>query len=576
MQTSISASDFTERQLLSAEILALVVCRLFPNVILMGGGTDSLGFHYDFVFEQSLAPNMLELIEVEMHRFAKEKKPVRSVSMMRENAQALFEHQAHFMLAERAGHTSSNILDLVEIDHFYGLCPPLSLTETSAMGSVKLLEKMELTQMVEGEKVVVTRLKGISQQSGRDLKHFLKNYESFLKKKDHRLLGPQLNLFSFSESMNFLGVIWHSKGLQLQRFLFSWLTTQLCEEVDPISTPLVALQHFLGPDSQAFNSFQVEGKEYRLRSSLLPQHLAFLRQYRPIKSELPKKIQECTLFFRHIPEALRWGLFSQSSALGEETTICCLKEQVVAELISSLHFIEQIITIFGFKGQWYLIASRQKMARMGQNQEAMHWLKQAIQAHPCLFPCSSEIEEKEGEKGVCLELRVQDVLGREWPLSRMSVSPSGEGISPVDEPGEKCVVFTRQIWESLDRLIALLIEQNEGNFPFWLAPEQVRVLAIGEASQEYARQINRCLRQAGLRTQLDLRQSKLGMRVHEAEKEHIPYLVLVGEQERVKQTISVRTYGKFNQSQSIDVATFLTRINQMSQCPRINREKEIA
>lgn len=564
MQTHFHAPHLIEQQYLSAEVLALIVCQLYPNVVLVGGGINSLGFYYDFIFAQPLTENMLELIEVNMYRFAKEEHPIRYISMMRENAQTLFEHHNHFLLAERVAEESLNIVDLVQIGEFYGICPPLSLTQTQEMGHARLLDSLKFSENIDGDEVVVTRLLGTSQESARDLKQFLKKYDLFLRKKDHRILGPKLNLFSFSEKMGALGVVWHPKGMQLRQILLSLLKKELLQQSEEISTPVAALQDFLGQNAQALEPFEFGGEEYRLRSSLLPQHLAFFEQFSFEREEFPKRISEMSSFYRYVAESQRWGLFCQSSYFGEQTTICCLREQVVAELISSLHFIEQIITIFDFEAQWFLVASRQKTTKGRLGRESVDWLKQAIETETRSFLFSPEIEEEEEAEGARLELRIRDVMGREWPVSRLGVVQPVERLHLVDQPSEKLVVLTRQVWESLDCLIALLIERYEGNLPFWLVPEQVRVMAIGEASRDYATEVTQRLQQAGLRVKLDLRQTKLSLRIHEAEKELIPYLVLVGEQERIKQTISVRAAEKFNQSQSTDIETFLTKIIQTS------------
>lgn len=561
-----TSPSLAEQQFLSAEVLALTVCHLFPTAILVGGGVNSLGFYYDFIFEQSLDKSMFELIEIHMHRFAKEEHPIRFINMMRENAQTLLEHHEHFLLAEKAAVQSSNIIDLIQIGDFYDLCPSLSLTTVRDIGHIKLLDSLEFTQQVDQEKVTITRLMGRSEKSARDLKGFLKTYDSFLKKRDHRSLGPKLNFFSFSTAMG-LGVIWHAKGVKLQHILLRWLKSQVAEAVDEISTPIIALQSFLGCDKQNLESFEFEGQDYQLRSSLLPQHLAFLRQVSLEREELPRRISEWSPFFCYVVESQRWGLLNQCNYRGIQETICCLREQVVTELISSLHFIEQIITMFGFEAQWYLIASRQKTPKARQEQEVVNWLKKAVQDQSRLFPYFSEIQEEEG-KGPHLELRVRDTIGREWPISGLGIVQSSEGISLVDYPEEKLIIITRQVWKSIDCLIALLIERYEGILPFWLLPEQVRIIAIGEANRNYAKQVCQRLQQAGLRVKLDLRQSKLGVRVHEAEKEKVPYILLIGEQERIKQTISIRAAGKFNQSQSIDIETLLTRLKAESLEPR--------
>lgn len=568
-----SHSELIPHRYLAAELLASVVWRLFPNVVLVGGGVNSLGFYYDFILENPLTENMLELIEVHLHRFIKEDHSIRSLSMMRENAQTLFEYHQHFFLAERAGKECSNILDLVQIEDFYGLCPPLSLTSTQDVGYVKLLESKELTKVIQNEEVHITRLVGTTQKSAKNLKSFVKNYELFLKKKDHRSIGPKLNLFSFCEQMGNLGVVWHHKGLQLRSLLQEWLNKQLPENRQHVATPIAVRQEFLASDVQLLKPFLYDEHDYCLRSSPLRQHLTCLQTFPLDFENLPWTITEHALVYRYYSESEWWGLLCTSAYLTDYTTICCSKEQVVSELISSLHFIEQIITIFGFKGQWHLIASRQKSPKDRREQEAIEWIRQAVESSSLSYSFFPELLEEERGEGPRLELRIQDVIGREWSASTLTLVPDAMGVrSDLGQRLEEqlsLVIMTRQIWGSLDRFIALLIEQYEGVFPFWLAPEQVRVIAIGEANRAYARQVSRTLQKKGLRVGLDVRQAKLGIRVHEAEKENVPYLVLLGEQERIKQKITVRAAGRFNQNESVDLEAFLNKLYQESLSPTL-------
>lgn len=559
---------------LAAELLAVIMLRLFPNVVLGGGGINSLGFFYDFILEQPLTEGLLELIEVELQRYIKEEHPIRFISMMRENAQNFFEHQEHFLLAQQAGEASFNIVELIQIEDFSDLCEVLPFNSTLEAGYIKIIEVKEFKKEIEGEEVVITRLIGVSQNSGRDLKKFVKNYDNFLKKRDHRLLGPQLNLFSFCPQMGSLGIIWHPNGMVLRRVLQDWLERSWPEPQRLISTPAAALLDFLSPESQALTPFIFEEYPYRLRVSPLRQHLEFLNTHSESLDDLPRQVTEYAAVYRHYSESQWWGLFCTCGYLMDFTTICCIREGVASKVISSLHFIEQIITIFGFEAQWSLVAARHKTLKSRQEQEAVKELKQAIQGSPRAYPFSLEVREEEGEETPRLELRIRDVLGREWPASTVHVALEAKvkGLS----------IVTRQVWGSLDRFIALLVERYEGNFPLWLAPEQVRVMAIGEANQAYAQQVYQTLRQKGLRVGLDLRQAKLSMRVHEAEKENVPYLVLLGEQERMKQKISVRRTERFNDNQTVDLETFLNKVHQESLSPnplmedKLKGESELA
>lgn len=565
MQASSHTSDLTLRWRLSAELVALIVWRLFPDVQLAGGGVNSLGFYYDFVFRQPLTKEMLELIDVELYRFVKEDHPIRYLSIMRENAQSLFTHHKHLKLAERAGQEECNILELLQVGDFYGICPVLALESTLEAGHIKLLDCYELAQDETQEDAPrSTRLIGTSQMHAKELKSFVKTYEAFLKKRDHRTLGPKLNLFSFSESMGALGVVWHPKGMRLRRILQEWLDKKTLDSA-MISTPLALREDFLSLSTQTIEPFHFEGRGYVLRPSFLPQHLTHLKSSLMDSEELPWKVTEAGNVFHFFPHSQWWGLFCTSTFHFDQTTVCCKREQVVSELISSLRFIEQIITIFGFKAHWILVVGRVKSPKNRQAQEAIEWLKQAFYESGCRLPLAPDwFEEVEGETPR-LELRISDAIGREWAASGVRiVTASSEVKAQYDlleaHARSSLVVFTRHIWGSLERFVGLLLEHYEGILPFWLAPEQVRLFAIGAADRGYAQEVGRRMEQKGLRVRLDLRQSKLGGRIHEAEIENVPYLVIVGEQERLKQKISVRAAGKAKDNQLVDLETFLKAI----------------
>lgn len=536
---------------LVAELLACAVWRLFPNVQLIGGGANSLGFFYDFFFEQPIAEEMLEVIEAELHRLIREGNLIHFRSMMRENARNFLKHHHQLLLADQLISEGSNIVELIEIGNFYDLSPSFSFSSTLEGGAVKLLDYLEI-----GERK--GRIVGICQPTPKELKSFLKTYGQFLKKKDHRLLGPALNLFDFSSSTGCLGLIWHPKGITLCDILREWIMSELPEGYRQISTPLVVREDFLSsavrsPSSaQVFEPFVFEGVNYRLRHSPIQQHLDYLNKF--FTEELPEYIVEFAPVYQHYPEFQREGLLCSCSYLTEAMTICCEKKQIIPQLISSLQFIERIITIFGFEAQWALVALRQKNSTSQREAQAIGWLKEALQEKKMAYPISSEISEEEGKEAPRLELRIRDALGRMWPMSTLNVHFFNE------KERASWVVLTRCVWSSLERFIALLLEHYEGNLPLWLMPEQVRIIAIGEKNQDYARQIRALFQQKQLRTGLDVSQGKLSEKIHNAEKERIPYLILIGEQERIKQKISVRSTRGAAQEQSLDLDVFLSRV----------------
>lgn len=540
-----------EQKWLAAQVLAFIIRRDLPNTTLVGGGIDTLGFYYDFLLEKPLGGDLLHWIELQMHQFVKEEHPVRSLSMMRENAGAFLEHHGHPLLAVGASEMTENVIALLQIDKEHTLCPPLSLTSVKDIGFFRLLEAKEIVKEIDGEEVSITRVFGISKKSAQEIKQFTKAYEKYLKKTDHRMLGPKLNLFSFSkEDGENPQVIWHPKGVALCQILQK-LLAEKGEELS-ISTPVL--------DSYG-----------ELRSSALRQHLLFFQEMiLPSGTvEFPWRTAESGLFHGAYEESKLWGLFCHGVFQGNETTICCYREQIFSEVNSSLQFIEQFFTILGFEGKWFLSISSPKKSQTKREREAVDWLVQTLQSQPRQYPFSPlcdgpVIHDEESETWTAsLVLHVQDALGREWPVADLSVvvNPWDNTIAVQNEKQEQeFTVLTRRVPRSMDRLIALLIERYEGCLPLWLCSEQARVVAVGEANHLYAKQVHRMLRGSGFRARLDLSLHKLGVRVRQAEIENVPYLIFVGEQERVKQKICVRAAKAAHHNQIMDIETFLLTV----------------
>ncbi len=561
--------DLILSRYLAAELLAYTVQYLFPSALLQGGGVNSLGFFYDFILDQPLTTSLVDRIEMELRTLIKEDQEVRSLSMMRENAYTFLMHQGQPLLAERAQKERQNVVTLIQVEDFYGLCPELPFTATQAAGHVKLLDYQETRVEWQEKGQVHVRLIGTTQKTAKDLKQFMKAYDLFLKKRDHRLLGPQLNLFSWPQEGDEFGLFWHAKGNDLKQIFKNWLKTQLPAE-EMISTPTVLPQKFLKGESLLLDTFAFEEQDYQLSPSPLRQHLKFLMHRDLSSQELPYRVSEYATVYRAYPEFQRWGLFCSCVDEIDYTTIVCLKEQLSKELISSLLFIEQIVRIFDFEASWYLIASKQKSVQGRKEQEALKCLKQVVEAQAHLPYHLSVIEEEES-LGPRLELRIQDSLGREWPASTLRVVqhlPREHVWLTSEKENSSYVLLARQIGGSLNRFLALVIERSEGVLPFWLAPEQIRLLVIGEANSAYAQEVGRRLQSKGLRVKLDRRQAKLGMRVHEAEKENVPYVVLIGEQERLKQKINVRVAGKLHQNHLVELEQFLEKLDRESASPQ--------
>jgi threonyl-tRNA synthetase len=548
---------------LAAELLAYTITQLFPNALCLNGKTNSVGFSYDFVFEQPVNQGVFEYIESQLRTLIKEEKKFRFLTMMRGNAENFFTHHQQDLLAYQVSLISENIVEIFQLDNFYSICPQLPFSQTNEAGYVKLLAFETFIQTVDQEELSVTRISGTSFDSPQTLKRFCKTYDHYLRKSDHRLLGPKLGLFEWVEEFGALeNIVWHPKGVKLCHQLKQWVKDQTQELEEEVRTPGIERQK--KPSFSEPLTFDFKKNSYYFVASPLENHLKLLKgqgfDYQP----LPIKLTEYFSFSRE-EGTEEHGLYSQGIYQGDWTTVYCSQKQVVKELTSSLQFIEQIIRILGFEAHWVLVASSQKGSK-GRQQEQLgiEFLKEAIQAVPVVFPLSFE-ESEEEKRGPRLEIRLVDQLGRAWPASFLEIAK----VYFARGKEQTGVVVAKSIWGSLDRWVALLVEQQEGIMPFWLAPEQVRLLVVGEVGLAYAKEISQSLMLNGIRVKLDQRSVKLDIKVHAAEREKIPYLVIVGEKEQHKQGVSVRTILQPNRTQWFELKVFLDKIYQESLSPVI-------
>lgn len=523
----------------ASEVLAYQVTRLIPSVRLLGGGCHPLGFFYDFIFQQPLNENVIELLERETKNTIKSETPVRFFSMMRENAAAFLEHQKQIYLAEKAAEDPSNIVDMIEIEGFYGLSPSFDFSTTADVGSIKILQEEHF--FIEGERGEerVTRLVGVVCSTPQDLKQFVKKFDKFKKRKDHRFLGPQLALYSFVSLSDFVQVSWQPKGVLLRRLLVDGIKQQWQKKGEEVQTPL------LSPLAALRTSFDFF-------------HQNILQELVSKEGQISPVIFEEGMVSREISQEERWGLLSSDVFTALQYSLSVPQEQLSTSLISLLHFIEQIITIFFFKGNWCILEPQQNKKGSFLHTSLMPLIRETVKKTCVSFPVTEKKLESE-EKKIILEMRVEDELGREWILASIEVIPA------VSER-KGCTIFCRPV-ESLDRLIALLLEKTEGDLPLWLCPEQVRVLSIGEKNVQEVECVVEKLRKLGFRVTTNHSIQNLDARILEAEKEKVPYIVLIGDQERKNGEISVRSTTKSQENSRMHVEALIKKLMNESRSP---------
>lgn len=487
----------------AATLLAAAVLDIFPDVLLVGGGDSDIGFYYDFIFTQTPLETASELIELKMRSLAKEGLEIRSFSMMRENAEQFFLHHGQPVLASHALEDDTNVISLVQVGSCYDLSAPPHAATTEELKAFKLLEREHYHENNNS----IIRFIGTVFPDNQSLKVFSKAFDRY-KKMGYQNLGTELNLYSWDEEAR---CYWHPNGeLLRQQLLKSWHQENSKTESLPITTPISS-------------------------QSIFYEHVRLYKTKLSNTVELPARFTEV----RTVEDEKSEGgasLFQLKSYTTDQVTTFCSNEQLLQELISSLQFIEQTIRIFDLKVHRYLVAN-----------EPNRWLVQALQQCGISFTEEKPTSDNEGST---LEWRIEDVLGREW---------AGSSVQLMKLSADR-YALGRTLYSSLDRFVGLLVERYEGQLPLWLAPEQVRVLAVGLKCADYADTVYRECRDHKLRVQRDNRDMKLGAKIHEADIERIPYVIIIGDKEKNQNSVTVRSLERKHEMKTESLEDFFCNI----------------
>jgi len=447
----------------AAKVLSYIVADFFPGAQLAGSEITPIGFICDFALTQPLDEKALPLLEERMRGAIKANSLIKKMDMMRKNAAAFFKHHKQYYLSDLTLQQPEEMVVVVEIGHFHDLSFGECASSTAEAGAIKLLKIIPLDETV--------RIEGTCFPDNQLLKQFLKRAER-AKKSDHRMIGPEMHLFEEMEGE----WVWFPKGMYLKNALIAhWKS--LSAKGQPIDCGKIDFEQF--------------SKKLVYNLEELPLSFAELK-VRKGKSG--------------------WGLFETHRHIRDEVHLISSNEDLYTQMISSLHFINKTAKIFSFEYHWHLEVPTQKNA-------ARKLLEQALKE------AGFEYSVSQGNK-LSAEMRIIDLLGREWPAGALSVSQG---------------VLTRSLYGSLERYIALIVEQYAGKLPLWLAPEQVRVVAIGEKPIVYAKELSEQLKAKGFRVGAAYGSEALGAKVHAAEKERIPYLVIVGDKEEKHEKVTMRS-----------------------------------
>lgn len=554
----------------TAELLAYAAGKILPGILLVDSGITEFGFYYDFISEQPINEYVITLLEEKMRGLIKEDISIRSVEMMRENACSLMEHQEQPLRADFIGDLSENIVSMIQIEDFYDYCPSPPIATTLEIKAFKLLEIESITPtFLTDDHVRISRIHGAAFNDIPSLKKYVKARHAG-KKNDHQTIGQNLELFTLDAAISQQNHIWLPRGTTLKKLLTAWWEEQHFQEgFGIISTPslikkaLLQKAHFSKQNLSPVIS--VNDVEYAIPPSLASAHAELFRSQNYLRTDLPVRYAECAQIFQLAQKNALWGLLNENIIESDEAHVFCAPNEIEHELISFLQFINKTTKIFNFGCRWSLIGIGQKTTKTPSA-----W-KSGIECFANAFK-KAEIDFTNDIGGeVHTKLTAQahwiDAFGREWNGAQISIDfhlPERLELRYSDEAGKlrTPAMLTRSCFGSLERFIAILIENCNGNIPLWLAPEQVVVIAVNERNNAYAASVCKKIKSAGYRARCDSGQALLKKQIYLAEKMKIPYVITLGDNEEQEQLIALRSVHKNISEQNVSLEDFLERLQE--------------
>ena len=553
----------------TAHIMAQAVKELFPQAKLGMGPATHDGFYYDFDVENPFTPEDLVRIEERMAEIVKEDLPFIRDVVSREEAIELFRRENEpykVELLEELG----DLVSLYRHDDFVDLCRGPHIPSTGRIGSFKLLSVAGAYWRGDEHNKMLQRIYGIAYEEREDLEKHIELLEE-AKKRDHRKLGTELDLFSVHEEAGAGLVYWHPKGAALLELIMDfWKEEHRKRGYQLVSTPHMARGRlwrssghldFFGDNMYVFD---VDGEPHALKPMNCPMHMVIyktkVRSYR----DLPLRYAELGTVYRKEKSGVLHGTLRVRGFTQDDGHIFCMPDQLVDELVGVVNLARFMMLSFGFKDYEVDLSVRdpdEKDRYMGTDED---WDRAEAALVEALERTSLPFNRAVGEAvfyGPKIDIKLLDALGRPWQATTVQFDfnlPERFKISYAGMDGKEHTPYVvhRAILGALERFVGSLLEHHAGALPVWISPVQVKVMTITEAQKDYAASLAERLRREGLRVEVDLRNEKIGHKIRESEKEKIPYMLVIGDKEVAGGNLSLRKRHHGDMGQ-MEVAEFL-------------------
>jgi threonyl-tRNA synthetase len=541
----------------TSHIMAEAVQELFPGTKLAIGPAIEDGFYYDFAKSEPFTPEDLVKIEKRMSEIVKKNYPFIRKEVSKEEAKKIFAPKEEKYKLELLEEIPEAKVTLYEQGPFLDLCKGPHLNSTGEIKYFKLLSIAGAYWRGDEKREMLQRIYGTVFFQEAELKTYLEKLEE-AKKRDHRKLGKELGLYEIFEEVGAGLVFWQPKGAIIRKIIEDyWREKHLESGYQLVYIPHIAKLdlwvtsgHWDFYRDYIYSPVDIEGQKYILKPMNCPGHILMYKSQLHSYRELPIRWAELGTVYRYEKSGVLHGLMRVRGFTQDDAHIFCRPDQLEEEINQVLKFVLEILKTFGFAEYEIRLSTRpEKYAGTLENwAKAEDALRLALED----LKLSYTVDPGEGVfYGPKVDIKIKDCLGRSWQCSTVQVDfnlPERFKVTYRNQGGkeETVVMVHRALMGSLERFFGVLIEHYGGNFPLWLSPTQVAVLTITEKQNTYAEEINSSLKKQGLRSEIDLRNEKINLKIREAELKKIPYLLIIGEKEVNAQTVSVRKHGGEN------------------------------
>ncbi|HYL92631.1 MAG TPA: threonine--tRNA ligase [Alphaproteobacteria bacterium] len=564
----------------SAHVMATAVLELFPETKLGHGPPTESGFFYDFYRPTPFTPEDLEKIEKRMAEIVQRDEKFEREFVPRDEGLSRFKQDGDFMKVHFVEQFTKpgDPISLYRNGKFVDFCRGPHVPSTGRIKAFKLLSIAGAYWLGDEKNPQLQRIYGTSFFNKKDLDQHLFAIEE-AKKRDHRVLGQQLDLFSIQELAGPGLIFWHPKGGLIRKEMEDWMRNEyLARGYSLVYTPHTFRRHLWQVSGHEgyyaqnmFTPMELDDAEYRMKPMNCPGHILIYRDTLRSYRDLPVRLGELGTVYRYERSGVMHGLLRVRGFTQDDAHIFCTPDQIEDEIVGCMDFALATLKTFGFSEYQVELSIWDPNDKKNFAGSEENWLLAIRSLENALKRRNIPYKTIPGEAafyGPKIDVKLVDAIGRLWQLSTVQFDfnlPERFKLEYVAEDGtrKQPLMVHRALFGSIERFFGVLIEHYAGAFPLWLSPVQVAIIPISEKHVDYAQKVAAQLKGAGVRVHVDDRNEKMNAKVREHAMQKVPFLLIVGEKEAEAGTVNIRVRGQQQPEGTVPAAQFLERVKKL-------------